>query len=111
MTNKLPLLLIAAAAWPIVALAAPKTYDVVLLAATKAGSVQLAPGEYKVKVEGSNAVFTDEHTRASFTVPVTVENTGTKFGMTALDTSKNGDIAQITSIELGGSKIKLEFGK
>jgi hypothetical protein len=64
-----------------------------------------------VKVEGSNAIFTDEHTRTSFTVPVTVENTNTKFNSTALDTTKQGDTARITSIELGGSNVKLEFGK
>jgi lipopolysaccharide export system protein LptA len=92
-------------------MAGPKSYDVVLTSPSKAGSVQLAPGEYKVKVEGSNAVFTDERTRASFTVPVTVENSNTKFNSTTLDATTQGNSSQITSIELGGSKIKLEFGK
>ena len=110
MTNNL-LLLIGTLALSTLALAGAKSYDVVLSAPTKAGSVQLAAGEYKVKVEGSNAVFTDEHTRASFTVPVKIENSQTKFSSTTLDTTKQGDSAQITSIGLGGSNVKLEFGK
>jgi hypothetical protein len=44
-------------------------------------------------------------------VPVKVENTDTKYSATALDTTRQGDTQQITSIELGGSKIKLEFGQ
>ena len=110
MTNKLSLL-IGTVALSTLAMAGPKNYNVVLSSPTKAGSVQLAPGEYKVKVEGSNAIFTDEHTRASFTVPVKIENSETKYRSTTLDTTKQGDGAQITSIGLGGSKVKLEFGK
>ena len=64
-----------------------------------------------MKVEGSNAIFTDERTGASVTVPVKVENTETKFNSTVLDTKTQGKTTQLTSIELGGSKVKLEFGK
>jgi len=94
-----------------VAFAGPKTYDVTLPSAAKAGSVQLAAGEYKVKVEGSNAIFTGTQTHQSVTVPVKVENADTKYGATALDSTMQGGTAQITSIELGGSKTKLEFGQ
>ena len=110
MTNKLTLW-IATAALSTVAFAAPKTYSVVVSTPMKAGSAQLAAGDYKVKVEGSNAVFTDQHTLASVTVPVKVESATEKFNSTALDTTKQGDTTQITSIELGGSNTKLEFGK
>ena len=110
MTNKLTLW-IATAALSTVAFAAPKTYSVVVSTPMKAGSAQLAAGDYKVKVEGANAVFTDQHTRASVTVPVKVENGAEKFHSTAVDTTKQGDTTQITSIELGGSNTKLEFGK
>lgn len=110
MTNKLALL-IGAAALSTLAMAGPKNYDVSLSTPTKAGSVQLAPGDYKMKVEGSNAIFTNEHTGASVTVPVKVENTEAKFDATRLDTKSLGKTAQIDSIELGGSKVKLEFGK
>jgi hypothetical protein len=110
MTNKLTLS-IGAMALSAVAFAASKTYSVVVSAPMKAGSTQLAPGDYKVKVEGANAVFTDQHTRASVTVPVKVENGAEKFHSTAVDTTKQGDTTQITAIELGGSNTKLEFGK
>jgi len=94
-----------------VAFAGAKTYDVTLPSAAKAGSVQLAAGEYKVKVDGSNAIFTGEKGRDSVTVPVKIENGDTKYNATAIDTTKQGDSLQITSIELGGSKTKLEFGQ
>ena len=57
MTNRL-LLWSGALALSAVAFASSKTYDVVLTSAAKAGSTQLAPGEYKLKVDGSNAIFT-----------------------------------------------------
>ena len=110
MTNKLALL-IGTIALSTLAMAGPKNYNLVLSAPTKAGSVDLAPGDYKIKVEGSNAVFTDEHTGASVTVPVKVENTETKFNATTLDTKMQGNTAQLIAIEFGGSKVKLEFGK
>jgi hypothetical protein len=110
MTNKLALLIVAVAL-STAAIAATKNYNVVLSTRTKAGSVDLAPGDYKMKIEGSNAIFTDEHTGASVTVPVKVENTPTKFNATTLDTRMQGTTAQLLAIELGGSKVKLEFGK
>jgi len=110
MTNKFPLLIVAVALSAL-ALAGPKSYNVVLSAPTKAGSVDLAPGDYKMKVEGSNAIFTDEHTGKSVTVPVKVEDTQTKFNATTLDTKMQGKTAELIAIELGGSKVKLEFGK
>jgi len=110
MTNRF-LLWGAALAFSTVAMAGPKTYDVVLPESAKAGSVQLAAGEYKLKVEGANAIFTDMGHHQSFTVPVKVENTETKYDTTALDTAKQGDTVHITSIQLGGSKTKLEFGQ
>ncbi|MBZ5636544.1 MAG: hypothetical protein LAO55_25755 [Acidobacteriia bacterium] len=110
MTNRL-LRWGAALAFSAVAFAGSKTYDVLLSSGAKAGSVQLAPGEYRLKVEGSNAIFTGTENRQSFTVPVKVENTNTRYSATALDTVKQGDTVKITSIQLGGSKTKLEFGQ
>jgi hypothetical protein len=105
------ILSIGALALSTVALAASKSYNVVVSTPMKAGTVALAPGDYKVQVEGSNAVFTDSRTRQSVTVPVKVENGDSKFNSTALDTTVQGSTTQITSIELGGSKTKLEFAK
>jgi hypothetical protein len=108
MTNK-SLLGIMALALSTFAVAGPKTYDLVVSNTVKAGDAQLEPGEYKLRVEGSNAVFTDTQTGKSITLAVKVENADKKYDSTALDTTKQGAIEQLTSIELGGSKIKLEF--
>ena len=87
-----------------------KSYDIVLAAPTKAGSVQLASGEYSLKVQGDNAIFTNVQTGKSFSTAVKVENAGTKFGVTAvISDNKDGD-SRITSVELGGSSTKLELG-
>jgi hypothetical protein len=110
MTNRW-LLGVGALALSATAIASAKTYDVVVSNSVKAGSAQLAPGEYKLKVDGSNAIFTDTQSRKSITVPVKVESGKNKYSATALDTSKQGGTEQITSIELGGSNTKLEFGK
>jgi phosphoribosylformylglycinamidine (FGAM) synthase-like amidotransferase family enzyme len=94
-----------------VAFAGSKAYDVILPAAANAGSVQLAPGQYKLKVEGSNAIFTGAQTGKSVSVPVKVDNGATKYSSTSLDTTTQSGAVKITSIELGGSKTKLEFGR
>ena len=110
MTNRL-LLWGGALVFSAVAFAGAKTYDLSLSSATAAGSVQLAPGEYKLKVEGSNAIFTGTQNHQSFTVPVKIENGNEKYNLTSMDTTGEGGTVKITSIELGGSKTKLEFGK
>ena len=51
-------------------IASAKSYDIVLSAPAKAGAVQLSAGEYSLKVQGSNAVFTNVDTGKSFTAPV-----------------------------------------
>jgi hypothetical protein len=86
-----------------------KTYDIILTAPTKAGSVQLKPGQYKLKVEGSNATFTDQNSSKSFTTPVKVESTDKKFDDTKVQSTKDGDMDKLEEIDLGGSKTKLGF--
>lgn len=88
-----------------------KTYDITLDAAAQAGSVQLPAGEYKVKLEGTNAVFTDMKTSKDYTAPVKVENMARKFNQTAVETTNQGGTPRIEAIDLGGSTTKLEFGE
>jgi hypothetical protein len=87
-------------------IATAKSYDIALSAPEKAGSVQLAAGEYSLKVQGNNAVFTNVETGQKVVATVKVQDAGKKFGQTAVDTT--GD--HITAIELGGSNKKLEMG-
>ena len=91
------------------AFAGGKTYNVTLSKAAKVGSLQLVAGNYELKVDGSNAVFTDAK-RHSFSTAVKVENGSKKFAYTAVDSTETGDVELVHSITLGGSATKIEFG-
>jgi hypothetical protein len=91
--------------------AGQKSYDVIFSSPAKVSGVQLKAGEYKVKVEGANAVFTDSQSK-SVSAPVkVVENGAKKYQHTAVDASKEGTVDTVNSIEFGGSTTKLEFTK
>jgi hypothetical protein len=107
MTNRL--LLVGALALSTLSLLSAKTYDIVLTQAAKAGTVQLAAGEYRLKVQGANAIFTNVDSAKSFTVPVKVESAEKKFDQTAVDTKDANGSSTVESIELGGSTTKLGF--
>lgn len=92
------------------AFAGGKTYNVTLSKPSKVGSLQLIPGIYSLKVDGTNAVFTDAK-RHSFTTPVKVENAPKKFDYTAVDSSDTGSTELVHSITLGGSATKIDFGE
>ncbi len=90
-------------------IASAKSYEIVLSSPTMAGNVQLAPGAYKVKVEGAQARFMNEETYKTYTAPVKVEQATQKFDQTAVDTNTQNGANRIQAIELGGSNNKLEF--
>ena len=110
MTKKL-LLWVGTLTLSTVAIVSAKTYELVLSTPVQAGSAQLAAGTYQLKIEGSNAIFTDTRTQKSVTVPAKVSETGTKYNSTSLDNSTQGSTVQINSIKLGGTKTVVEFGK
>ena len=87
-----------------------KSYDITLENPSKAGGAVLAPGEYRVKVEGSNAVFTNVRTDKKVTAPVTIENSAKKHENTAVESNVQSGTEKIKAIELGGSRETLEFG-
>ncbi|HWC99939.1 MAG TPA: hypothetical protein VG456_24435 [Candidatus Sulfopaludibacter sp.] len=89
--------------------AGSKSYDINLSNPAKAGSVVLAPGQYKLQVQGTNAVFTDQKTRKTFTAPIKVETSAKKYQFTSVDTAPDAGSEKITSIELGGSTTQLAF--
>jgi hypothetical protein len=90
-------------------IASAKTYELTLAGPTKAGKVELKPGMYRLKIDGSNAVFTLVDNDKTFTVPVKVETTDTKFEQTRVDATKDNGTDVIQDIELGGTKTKVEF--
>jgi hypothetical protein len=76
-----------------------------------AGNMELKPGEYRLKVEGAQAVFTEVQTSKSWTAPVKIGTSDRKFGETAVESSHLGDMDHIQAIDLGGSNTRLEFGQ
>ncbi|MGP8244241.1 MAG: hypothetical protein ACLQVN_06950 [Bryobacteraceae bacterium] len=104
------LLLTSALALSFLSLAsAAKVYEIILSSPTKVGNVQLKAGQYRLKINGGNAVFTAVETSKSFTTPVKVENTDQRFEETIVDTSVTDGTAKVKDIQLGGSKTKLSF--
>jgi hypothetical protein len=89
--------------------ASAKSYEITVSNPTKAGTAQLKPGKYKIKVEGANATFVEEGKNKGVTVPVKVKEGSKKFDDTRVHSAKDGAAEKILDIELGGSKTVLEF--
>lgn len=109
MTKK-SLLIVGALTLASLGVASAKSFDVVLTSPAMAGNTELKPGEYKLKVEGSQAVFTEAETNKSFTVPVKVANGAAKFDHTMVESTNQNGMDNINSIDLAGSSTKLQFG-
>ena len=90
--------------------AGQKSYDVIFSSPASVAGVQIPAGEYKVKVDGANAVFTDKAAK-SVSAPVKVQSGTKKFSYTAVDATKEGSVDKVNAIEIGGSTTKLEFTK
>ena len=91
------------------AILSAKTYTITVSNPTNVGSVQLKAGQYKLKVEGSNAIFTDVNNQKSVTTPVKVESSEKKVDSTRVQSTKDGDAERIQEIDLEGSTTKLTF--
>jgi len=84
-----------------------KSYDIVLNNPSRAGATELKPGEYKLKVEGSQVIFSREG--KEWTVPVKAgAPAAKKFEQTTIESSNQGDMDTIKAIDLAGSNTKLE---
>jgi hypothetical protein len=73
------------------------------------GTAKLPAGDYTLKVEGANAVFTNVDSNKSVTTPVKIETVDKKFASTSVESTQDGDTQHVTDIELGGSNTKLDF--
>jgi hypothetical protein len=104
------ILLVGALALSTLSIASAKSYDITLAAPSKVGNAKLAAGDYKVTVDGTNVVFMNRDTAKQVSATAKVDTVEKKYDVTSVDTTKNGSDDQINAIELGGSKIKLEFG-
>ena len=90
--------------------AGEKAFTVSFDKATTVGAVKLAPGDYKVKVDGTNAVFMNSSYK-SVSAPVKVETAAKKFKNTAVETTKSGSGEIVIAIEVAGTTTKLDFAK
>jgi hypothetical protein len=90
-------------------LAVAKSYDVSFSTPTKAGTIQLKAGDYQLSLNGNKATFTEVKTQKTFTTDVTVQNVPEKFEYTKVEATTTGGSSVIKGIEIGGSKIKVDF--
>jgi len=93
----------------ILSIASAKSYTVSFTSRVTVGTAQLPAGQYSLKVDGSNAVFTNVDSNKSVTTPVKIENVDKKYGTTLVETTQQGNATRIEDIQLGGSTTKLEF--
>jgi hypothetical protein len=69
----------------------------------------LPAGEYNVKLNGTNAVFTSASHYQKFTAPTRIDNAPSKHASTAVVTRRQDGTERMQAIELGGSTTTLEF--
>jgi hypothetical protein len=110
MTGK-SLLMVGALTLSSLGIASAKSYDIVLSAPARAGATELKPGDYKLKIEGSQAVFTGAENAKSVSVPVKVENSDKKFNNTVVESTNQDGMDNIHAIDLGGSNTRLNLGQ
>jgi hypothetical protein len=87
-----------------------KTYDIHLYSPAVAGTVQLPAGDYKLKVDGPNAVLTDVNKNETYTIAVKIGTAEKKFDQTRVVTAASDGATHLKVIEIGGSTTRLEFG-
>jgi len=90
--------------------ASAKTFEISLSSPAMAGKVQLQPGTYQLKLDGSKAIFTDtSNHHKTFETNVKVENSPQKSSVTAVETRNDAGVVHIEQIQLQGTKLKLIF--
>jgi len=91
-----------------VALASAKTYTFTISDPAQAGNVQLKPGEYHLRLDGTQVALMDEGGH-QVDAAATVEESDRKFGQTSVSISDVDGIHRIESVQLGGSTHKVVF--
>lgn len=99
-------LVVSVLAFAAMAMAAGKSYTVKLYEPAMVGATELKAGEYRVEVNGDQAVIKSGKVQKE--AAVKVENSDTKYDTTTVRLS-SGAKPQIQEIRLGGTKTKLVF--
>ena len=91
-----------------VSVVSAKNYSFTTTEPTQAGSFELRPDAYTLKIEGSQVILTNRAGH-QLAVNATVEPAARKFSDTAVWTSRADGANRIQSIELGGSRSRVVF--
>ena len=91
-----------------VSLAGAKSYTIAITRPCQAGTAQLQPGEYTLKLETAKVVLIDK-TGSRIETSARVEAADQKFNQTAVVISDTSGTSRIQWIALGGSKSKVVF--
>ena len=92
-----------------VSIASAKTYSITLSEPYVMGSTTVKPGDYHLKLQGSEALLLTESNKTAAEAPVKVEDQTKKFDETAVISTTVGNQRRIEDIELGGTRMKLKF--
>ena len=90
------------------AIASAKTYTVTLAEPYTLAGAQLKPGNYRLSVNGSQAVLRDSRGR-TIQAKATVQNEATKYAYTAVESRTNKGASSLQAIEVQGTHTKVEF--
>jgi hypothetical protein len=91
-----------------VSVVSAKTYNFTVTITAQAGNTQLKPGEYSVKVDGTQIVLKD-NSGHRIDVAATLETAGQKFNETAVVITLAEGTNRIEWIQLGGSNTRVMF--
>lgn len=89
------------------AIGGAKSYNITLAEPYTIGTTQLSAGDYKLVVNGSTAELEDN--RGNVQANGTPENEMRKFDDTAIVSSKANGTNQLRAIEVGGTRVQVDF--
>ncbi len=88
---------------------ADQSYRITLSSASKIGSTDLKPGEYKLVVDGAKVRFTELNSGKMVEVEAKVQEVDTKTDHTAIHSTHVDGVDKISEIRIGGSKTRIAF--
>ncbi len=88
---------------------AAKSYDVTFGVPAVLGSIQLPPGQYQVKFEGSKVTLTNAKTGKSVDTFAAVQAGDRKFSDTIVQSKRVDGKDLVDEIQIGGTQTALEF--
>lgn len=89
--------------------AGTKTYDVIFSAPTVLGSTEVPSGQYKLSINGSMVTLKSASNGKSVETPATVQTSGKKYSETSVQSKHVDGKDMVDEIQLGGTKMALDF--